>query len=99
MLAPLGRYPEPLGDLAVRQAGDDQVEHLALANGELVALAAGRRPAGGAELAQQRAPRVAVATRAEPLEEVARGSRRRHRERRAGRRLRPRESEAGAALL
>jgi hypothetical protein len=81
--AVFGGDDQALGDLGVRQARDDQVQHLALARGELVALAARSRPAGRAELAQERRRAIGVRPRAEPLEQVARGAGRAERQGRA----------------
>ena len=61
VLGRLRRDDQAFGDLAVRQAGDDQVEHLALAHGELVALAAAGTAPAGPELAQERGGLVRVA--------------------------------------
>ncbi len=68
--------------LGVRQAGGQQLEHLALAAGQL-ARGARCRAAGRAELAQQAGGLVGVAGRAEALEDRQAGARRLDRELRA----------------
>ena len=95
VLGGLRRDHEPLGDLGVRQARGDQPQHLPLARGELVALAARRGAAGGAELAQQRGGRGRRRAGAEALERVAR--RARGGRARAASRRRPARARAPAA--
>ena len=99
MLGRLGRNDQPVGDLGVRQAGSDEAQNLALADGQLAALAADCPAAAGAQVAQQRGGLIGVPARAEALEGVARGTCGRERERRAASGLDARKGEPGTPLL
>ena len=93
VLGGLRRDHEPVGDLGVRQPRRDQAQDLALARGELVALAAGRGAARDAELAQQRRRRGRRRARRRAPRRSRRRARRGEREWRAAGRLDSRERE------